>query len=201
MACAAARAARAEVPWGTRHGRRCGLRLGTRHCGPIKMCLQLYDVNICNPYQLRKSFDARLRGLRCAVANADKRSLAMAHLCLTRWAAGRFLRMFRPVLSESRRHFSTPPRKLPPDGLSLAHFVAKGAVSPTISHTTGPEQAYAFNALRDTDHVRPQAPRREARSFHIETFGCQMNVNDSQIVAAILTGMLVIPTRYCHRLC
>lgn len=33
-----------------------------------------------------------------------------------------------------------------------------------------------------------QLPRLEGLSYYLETYGCQMNVNDSEIVASVLEG-------------
>lgn len=68
----------------------------------------------------------------------------------------------QPVQSQRRR-------KIPKDGLSLGDFVNRGSGTENNPHST---------ALKEF-----QEPRG---TFHIKTYGCQMNVSDSDIVRAVL---------------
>ena len=61
-------------------------------------------------------------------------------------------------------------RELPQDGLSLSDFVHQGRSNGTIASAT--------RAIRELKEHRG--------TFHIKTYGCQMNVSDSDIVRAVL---------------
>jgi MiaB/RimO family radical SAM methylthiotransferase len=66
------------------------------------------------------------------------------------------------------RHLSTASRQIPNDGLTLTDFLR--------------------SKPSDTADVHPPsvAPLPGDRTFHIKTYGCQMNVSDSDIVRALL---------------
>jgi tRNA-2-methylthio-N6-dimethylallyladenosine synthase len=69
-------------------------------------------------------------------------------------------------------------RDLPEDGLGLADFVARGAGG---AERPAPPPA-AARRRPAADPAHPTA----ARSFFLETYGCAMNVADSELVAAVL---------------
>ncbi|KAL4432197.1 hypothetical protein ABPG77_005959 [Micractinium sp. CCAP 211/92] len=66
--------------------------------------------------------------------------------------------------------------RLPVDGLTLQHFLRRGAAP------NQHEGAAASAAV-----AAATAPGQPARLAYIETYGCQMNVNDSEVVLAVLS--------------
>jgi len=62
--------------------------------------------------------------------------------------------------------------RIPDDGLSLGDFVSKGSSSP-VAHST-PSSIPYFTAASSNN------------TFHLKTYGCQMNVSDSDIVRSLL---------------
>lgn len=86
--------------------------------------------------------------------------------------------MLRPLLSQAtspcyrRLLFSSSSRRLPADGLTLEHFIESSS-----SRSTDTKGAPSTDgASTDSNSLR----------FHLKTFGCQMNVNDSDIVRSLL---------------
>jgi MiaB/RimO family radical SAM methylthiotransferase len=73
--------------------------------------------------------------------------------------------------SNSNSNNNNTARSIPQDGLSLADFVSGNSPSSKIT----PASSSPSNNINITN-----------KSFHIKTYGCQMNVNDSDIVRAIL---------------
>jgi tRNA A37 methylthiotransferase MiaB len=78
-------------------------------------------------------------------------------------------------------------RKLPNDGVTLSHFIAS-----TKNDTRGENQLFQeeeFIPLPTSAPIglesRKEDPKRVLK-FHLKTYGCQMNVNDSDIVRSIL---------------
>lgn len=77
-------------------------------------------------------------------------------------------------------------RSLPNDDhLSLQHFInqAAGGAAADGSAATAASPAAA------AAHLHPPQPQRWERTvlnFFVETYGCQMNVNDSEVVASVL---------------
>jgi MiaB/RimO family radical SAM methylthiotransferase len=69
----------------------------------------------------------------------------------------------------AQRCVSTSSLQIPKDGLTLTDFI----------RSSDPSQ----NDLQNGLHV---APAEDAHTFHIKTYGCQMNVSDSDIVRALL---------------
>ena len=63
---------------------------------------------------------------------------------------------------------------LPNDGLTLSDFVASSTSS------------LASNLSPPSNQRQQTQPSSSTKTFHIKTYGCQMNVNDSDIVRALL---------------
>jgi MiaB/RimO family radical SAM methylthiotransferase len=82
------------------------------------------------------------------------------------------------ALSETANVQPQPPKKnraasLPQDGLSLQHFLQRQQDTTITPSTIATSSA-------------PQDPQQPSSSFHIKTYGCQMNVNDTDIVRSLL---------------
>jgi MiaB/RimO family radical SAM methylthiotransferase len=88
---------------------------------------------------------------------------------------------------------------IPDDGLTLQHFVSKAAAvdsSPTSTrHDNGLNVAAASNRTlpqhhhnknNNSIHANGSANNSTTYKFHMRTFGCQMNVNDTDIVRSLL---------------
>lgn len=77
-------------------------------------------------------------------------------------------------LSQSHRltrHLSTSSsRRIPQDGLNLSDFTRSNGAQVLVDVATAPQKADGSGAI----------------TFHIKTYGCQMNVSDSDIVRALL---------------
>eukprot|EP00536_Pseudo-nitzschia_multiseries_P009012 jgi/Psemu1/199737/e_gw1.244.58.1 len=76
----------------------------------------------------------------------------------------------------SRHTYSS---KIPRDGLSLSDFVHRGGLSDN-NNNSGAGTAATATAKGSKEHEIPVG------TFHIKTYGCQMNVSDSDIVRAVL---------------
>lgn len=78
-------------------------------------------------------------------------------------------------------------RSLPRDGLDLSHFVA--ASSGREGEDAGETSVhYSLDHLKNTfigEDVE-EAPYQRSLKFHLKTYGCQMNVSDSDIVRSIM---------------
>ncbi len=80
----------------------------------------------------------------------------------------------------------TKRRTLPDDGIKLSHFIASserdGDISKGFSYNN--EEEHDLGPIpTSVDYI--QAPPRVLK-FHLKTYGCQMNVSDSDIVRSIL---------------
>ncbi|GKY96838.1 hypothetical protein MPSEU_000643000 [Mayamaea pseudoterrestris] len=82
----------------------------------------------------------------------------------------------RSLAKASRRLLASNSRTVPADGLTLHHFVSQRSNPPLEQQNAAIE-----TSITSTD----SNPHR----FHIKTFGCQMNVNDSDIVRSLLRGV------------
>lgn len=72
-------------------------------------------------------------------------------------------------------------RILPDDGLTLQDFVSSSSL------TTKQEQSGAAPAMWQPAAIATAVSEQQrSYSFHIKTYGCQMNVNDSEIVRSLL---------------
>ena len=69
-------------------------------------------------------------------------------------------------------------------GDDLIQIVPRVTPSPVVVHADTPEKP--LEAIRTSGNVAPASPLRPR--FYIETFGCQMNVHDSEKVAGALMG-------------
>eukprot|EP00887_Chlorella_sp_A99_P005723 scaffold1.g5723.t1 len=71
------------------------------------------------------------------------------------------------------------PRRVPADGLTLGHFARGGAAAAVLPPVlpSSPSSATA-----------PAARQPHQRTVYIESYGCQMNQSDSEVVGAVLAG-------------
>ena len=79
---------------------------------------------------------------------------------------------------------SSRPRVIPSDGKTLGSFMREGNAG------AGRDDDEAVVQADGATHYLAQADMlsRERRTFRLETYGCQMNVSDSEIVRAVLLG-------------
>ena len=129
------------------------------------------------------------------------------------WARRLLLASSRPLASSSAS-VSTGTKKrqrrrsLPDDGVQLSHFIggssASGADTKTAEDhdelSTGPvpmpadidsgtdHLGYLRDQVLNAEEEEPPQPQPKPRTlkFHLKTYGCQMNVNDSDIVRGVL---------------
>lgn len=74
-------------------------------------------------------------------------------------------------------------RAIPEDGLGLQDFVSAGGAGATSAVDDAVQRVEAAMVAGAAEDLHPDHPRT---TFHIQTYGCQMNVADSQIVGRIL---------------
>jgi 2-methylthioadenine synthetase len=98
------------------------------------------------------------------------------------------LKRFSTDVKASITNKGQPRRKLPNDGVTLSHFMASTKRNGSVGEK---------NIFQEEEEVIPlptsaplglestKYPRRLLK-FHLKTYGCQMNVNDSDIVRSIL---------------
>lgn len=75
-------------------------------------------------------------------------------------------------------------RTLPDDGIKLSHFIAASKMDDKTSSSLCDDDEHDLGPIpTSVDYI--QAPPRVLK-FHLKTYGCQMNVSDSDIVRSIL---------------
>lgn len=104
-----------------------------------------------------------------------------------------------PAGSRALSDAAAPPSsRLPADGRTLQDFVQSGqgaasqGAQPAPTSATAAAPAAANEPPQPAMDVAPQQqPERPqpGRTAFVETYGCQMNVNDSEVVAAVLSGV------------
>ncbi|CAI5735923.1 unnamed protein product [Peronospora farinosa] len=89
--------------------------------------------------------------------------------------------------------------RVPSDGPDLNDFLRKSQMHDhqrTVETIQEPsEMNFPMRSLEELEEMQQQQPQRQRRSFFIETYGCQMNSADSEIVRAILLKHGYIPAR------
>ncbi|KAL4855666.1 CDK5 regulatory subunit-associated protein 1 [Chlorella vulgaris] len=85
--------------------------------------------------------------------------------------------------SDASRHAASSASSIPQDGLTLQHFIQRSAVGdvPNAQPAASTTASAAATATSSEPELGKQAP-----SVFLETYGCQMNTNDSEVVLAVL---------------
>ncbi|KAI3423854.1 hypothetical protein D9Q98_009688 [Chlorella vulgaris] len=86
--------------------------------------------------------------------------------------------------SDAARHAASSASGIPQDGLTLQHFIQRSAAVgevPNAQPAARTTTAAAATATSSEPELGKQAP-----SVFLETYGCQMNTNDSEVVLAVL---------------